>query len=476
MQFKSYYTRVFYILSSVFVVLFLILGSIISLLLKKEVIDTLTQVQQVRVIPIFKKLDQLATLPNADARVQEFIDQLIIEMQIDVYDSSGMWIAGNNLYLDPALTLSDAREKTAQQFTGFSSIFENPTPNAPYQAVKISWYSPEKIILKSFIKLLALAGIITFLVAVGVGWVLAHYLTVRLQELQRAVGAVARGDFDVALDIRGDDEIADLGRSFTRMARQLKDLVGKLADSNAARERLIAHASHEIRSPLTSIKGFVDIVDYMNVFSGQKASQHQQLLTTVRKDIQRVIKVTDDLVQLARLKEPHYQFQWEKIDLIAFLAEEHRFFVNRAIKQDARATLILPKLKKFEMYCDPMRLAQILDNLWGNALKYGNRNQPVETHLKILANVIQIEVSNHLLQPLDVPPEQLVEPFYRHPSVSEKIRGSGLGLAIVSELVEKMGGSVSAKSDEKKLVVFFQLPILKTKPQIPSEAENMAAT
>ncbi len=476
MKFKSFYTRVIFILSSVFVLLFLFLGGLISLLVKKTVTDTLTEVQQLRVAPIFEKINRIASSPDSDRRVQGFIDDLIIEMQIDVYDSSGKWIAGNQLYIPPAPTLSDTREKTAHQFTGYSTIFDNPLANARYRAIKISWYSPEKVVLKSFLKLLGLAGLITILVAAVVGWMLARYLTTHLQNLQRAVGAVARGNFDVALDIRGDDEIADLGRNFTRMARQLKDLVEKLADSNAARERLIAHASHEIRSPLTSIKGFVDIVDYMNVFSGQQDSQHQQLLTTVRKDIQRVIKITDDLVQLARLKEPHYQFQWEKIDLIAFLAEEHRFFVNRAIKQDTRATLILPKLKKFEMYCDPMRLAQILDNLWGNALKYGDRKRPIETQLIILANVIQMNVCNHLLQPLDVPPEQLFEPFYRHPSVSEKIRGSGLGLAIVSELVEKMGGSVYAKSDEKKLVFFFQLPILKTRPQIPSEAENMSTT
>jgi len=179
----------------------------------------------------------------------------------------------------------------------------------------------------------------------------------------------------------------------------------------------------------------------------------------VKKDLQRVIKIANDLLQLARLRDPQYKFDFKEIDLVALLREEHRFFAQRAAANDATATFECPMAGRLTLNTDPDRLSQILDNLWSNSLKYGELTQPIQTRLFIENGSASITISNDLRNKLTVPAERLFEPFYRHPSDADKATGSGLGLAIVKELTEKLGGKVEANVDKQALTIKIRLPL-----------------
>ncbi len=449
MNFRSYYTKVIFILIAVFLTLFVILGVTDSLIIQNSVKKMLSVAQQPRIYAIFKKLHRLQKSPLAVKRVQSFVDSLYLEYQLDVYDSTGHWIAGNAMFMPPEPDLKSAVEKVKKQVGGYSALFVSPIARSRFPAILISWQPQEPYILKKALVLLLVSGLVTVAVAFVVGWKLSSSLNRRLIILQRGVAEIERGNFDVHLDIKGNDEIALLGKRFNRMAQQLRDLIQQLEESNQARQRLIGHATHEMKSPITSIKGFVDIVDYLRLLEHNQ--QGKLLLETVRKDIKRLVKIVDDLIQLARYREADFNIEKQRVNLRYLLKEEHRYFEYKAHRRQAKTILITEGGKTADIRADAGRLAQILDNIWSNALKYGDLSQPIVTRLQIADKTVVLTISNQLPFSLDVAPEQLFEPFYRHQKHAERVKGSGLGLAIVKELVEKMDGTISAEVQNNAL-------------------------
>ncbi|OQX95267.1 hypothetical protein B6I21_06345 [candidate division KSB1 bacterium 4572_119] len=92
----------------------------------------------------------------------------------------------------------------------------------------------------------------------------------------------------------------------------------------------------------------------------------------------RVIKITNDMLQLAQIREPAYQFEFKQIDLLDFILEEHSHFVHKASAQKVTAIYENKVQKKIKLNTDAERFSQILDNLWNNALKYGDHSYPTE--------------------------------------------------------------------------------------------------
>ena len=234
------------------------------------------------------------------------------------------------------------------------------------------------------------------------------------------------------------------------MSQRIKKLVENLEESNAARQRLLAHASHEIKSPLTSVKGFIDIIEFMNVLS---EDQQKGLLPVAKKDLNRVIKITNDMLQLAQFHSAQQKFDMKSINARGFLEEEHNYFKHKAVGNNAEAIIEFNLEKTTALRTDPERLSQILDNLWNNALKYGDLSHPIHTLLYNENNIIHIKISNHLVTKLDIPPERLFEPFYRNPSTADKATGSGLGLAIVRELTAKLNGEIQTRITDEMIEI-----------------------
>ncbi len=457
MNFRSYYTKVIFILIAVFLTLFILLGVIDSLIIERSIKEMLSVAQQPRVYAIFKQLKAIQQNAGTAAQVQKFVDQLFLECQLDVYDSTGHWVAGNQMFSPPDSTLPLAIERVKKQIGGYSARFVSPIAHSLYSDILVTWQPEEPFVLKKALTLLLVSGLITILVAIGVGWMLSSSLNRRLLILQKGVAEIERGNFNIHLNIKGNDEIALLGKRFNRMAQQLRDLIQQLEESNKARQRLIGHATHEMKSPITSIKGFVDIIDYLKLLENNP--QGQQLLSTVRKDIQRLVKTVDDLIQLARYQEPNFSIQKERLNLKKLLKEEHKYFEYKARRKKARTLLVMDGGKAVYIQADAARLAQILDNIWSNALKYGDLSEPIVTILQKEKKSVILAISNTLLFPLEVSPDQLFEPFYRHQKHAEKVKGAGLGLAIVKELVEKMDGSIKAEVHDNALHVVMEWPL-----------------
>ncbi len=453
MKFSSFHARVNAILVTTAISLFLVLALIMSLFFRTAVDSIMRDLERPRMLNIFAELDQRFDENSTPEEITAYLETLYLEFNLGVYDRSkqlitALLIPGSEVEFDNILV-------NKVRMTGFVHVYYNPNPESRFYALKIDVRIPDKPVLKLMIILTLIAIGIVFGVFYYVSLRLGADLNRRLERLKNGVSQVASGNFDVDLDESGKDEIAFLAHSFNLMSKKIKNLVTSLQESNEVRQRMFAHASHEIKSPLTSIKGFVDIIEYTDVLPEE---QQRNLLPAVKKDINRVIKITNDILQLARLRDPGFQLDIQAVDLASLLREEHGHFAGKAESRDVRSRLEIDARPPLLCRTDPDRLAQVLDNLWNNALKYGDTGRPITTRLSLEHNIARIEISNFLRAPIDVPLARLFEPFYRNPATADRITGSGLGLVIVKELVEKLGGRIEAHSEELLLRIVLYLP------------------
>ncbi|MCA9741660.1 MAG: HAMP domain-containing histidine kinase [Deferribacteres bacterium] len=456
MIFRSLSSRLIAILCFISLLTFVVLVLTNTYFIRNAVVNLLTDLQRDRIQHLFAQLDARFSGQSPVDSLNGFLQAQHYEYDLFVFNRGGKPLAGTAA-LGPEQRFATNLQEEAS-LDGFAKVIYNQNPQSDFFAIKAVLVHQDLPILKKVLWPFLLSTIFVIIVSSTLGWVLIRYLNRRLARLKTGVAQISAGNFQLQLKDEGQDEIAFLAKSFNRMAAQLQQLIASLEQSNAARQRLIAHASHEIKSPLTSLKGFVDIIEYMNVLPEQ---QRRDLLPAVKKDLRRVIKISNDMLELARISTPEFPLDLRQFDLATLLTEEHSHFVSRARPHGARTQLSLDLPAHFHVHSDPERLSQILDNLWNNALKYGDLSQTIRTAARIDADTIRMGVSNIMKAGLTVAPEQLFEPFYRNPANPDKVAGAGLGLAIVKELAERLGGQTQARIDDKQITITILLPITK---------------
>lgn len=284
---------------------------------------------------------------------------------------------------------------------------------------------------RPFLVSLGLAALGGTLLAVVLSTLLARRLTRPLGELASATARVAAGEADVAVPVRGEDELAALGRAFNAMA-------GELGQAHAMQRRFLESVSHELRTPLTAIRGWAEGLQEGAVGAAQAGH-------VIGDEAGRLERLVVDLVDLGRLGRADFAVDREPVDLRAIAAASVQRHGPRA--RELGITLIAspdgsgPAATAAAGLGDADRLLQITSNLIENAL----RLTPPGGRISVLAVPGQITVADTGpgLAAEDLP--RAFERFYLTERYrSERAVGSGLGLAIVSELALAMGGEVQA--------------------------------
>jgi two-component system, OmpR family, sensor kinase len=287
------------------------------------------------------------------------------------------------------------------------------------------------------------AGGIALLLALVGGYFVARALGQRVKRLELAVEKVAAGDFDHPIAIDSSDELGQLAVAFNKMQRQLAQL-------EEARKRFIATASHELRTPIFSLGGFVELLEDDEL----DAETRRRFLDQVSQQVQRLRKLSVDLLDLSRLESGSLELRPEQVDLRELTRSVAGEFEPGLAQHDSHLELRLPS-RAIEAVCDPVRVAQIMRILIDNALTHtcsGTRIVVTAGH----------DNGNVLLSVRDdgdgIDEEsisRIFEPFY----TTDDAQGSGLGLAIASELAERMAGRLSVSSAPKATAFTLELPV-----------------
>jgi signal transduction histidine kinase len=223
----------------------------------------------------------------------------------------------------------------------------------------------------------------------------------------------------------------------------------QLAQLQSARERFIATASHELRTPIFSLGGFVELLEDEDLDEDTR----RRFLDQVKAQIERLSKLSVDLLDLSRLESGSLQLRPEEVDLGELTRSVSGEFEPALAQHDSHLELRLPS-RTVEALCDPVRVAQIMRILIDNALTHtapGTRIVVTAGGDDGRARLI-VRDDGQGIAPAALP--RIFEPFY----TGDDVQGSGLGLAIASELAERMMGRLSVRSVPGETVFMLEIP------------------
>ena len=264
---------------------------------------------------------------------------------------------------------------------------------------------------------------------------LSRWLGERLSGLATAAHHLADGDLAARATEDGDDEISGLAESFNVMATQLQE----------AREReqeFLMSVGHDLRTPLTTIGGYAEALEEEEL----DGTETRRIAGVLSRETNRLRRLVEDLMLLARLEAREFTIRPEPVEVGAHLGEIAESYRDRA--EASRVRLEVDIAETGVMVTDPDRLAQIAANLTENALRYTPEAGRVTFTVRPGGNGIELSVADTGpgIDQVDLP--RVFEKFYvAHKYRGARPEGSGLGLAIVKQLVDAMGGTVSADSE-----------------------------
>jgi signal transduction histidine kinase len=286
-----------------------------------------------------------------------------------------------------------------------------------------------------------IAGLLAFGAALLVGFTGANVFARRIRKLERAADRIASGRFDEPIVDPHTDELGELARAFERMRERLAGL-------EHARREFIANASHELRTPIFSLGGHLELLDDEDLDEETRRS----FVSEMRDQVVRLTKLTSELLDLSRLDSGRLRVEHEPVDL----AEVVKVVVSELTPLARGHTLETQVAGPTWAVGDSQRVLQVARSLVENAL----RHTPEGTKVVIRAEARNDEVA--LVVEDDgpgIPAEHqplVFERFYRVDGTMAS--GSGLGLAIARELAELMGGHLELSSAEARTRFTLRLP------------------
>jgi two-component system, OmpR family, sensor histidine kinase MprB len=283
--------------------------------------------------------------------------------------------------------------------------------------------------LRLILMLVALGGIA---VAALLGLLVSRAAIAPVRRLTEAAEHVAKTqDLARRIPSRGGGELSRLAVSFNAMLDALEHSMRALDASVSAQRQLVADASHELRTPITSLRANIEVLQQS---PGLPERERERLLSDVVEQLEELTALINDVIELARGDEPSPVREDVRFDLlVAEAIERARLHAPWArIEEDLRETLLVG---------DPARLDRAVKNLLDNALKFGPREEPIEVALS--GGELTVRDRGPGIAASEMP--HVFDRFYRGP-IARSLPGSGLGLAIVRQVAEAHGGSVTAET------------------------------
>jgi signal transduction histidine kinase len=311
-----------------------------------------------------------------------------------------------------------------------------------------------------------IAGLLALLLATATGYFAASALARRVKRLEHGAREVAAGNFSEPIPIDSDDELGQLARAFNEMQNRLARL-------DTARKEFIANASHELRTPIFSLGGFVELLQDEDLDEDTRA----EFLATMREQVDRLQKLTTDLLDLSRLDADSIDLELEPVPLRTLANQVAGEFAAAAARKDTEID-VADRESQFdiEAVCDPERVAQIVRVLIDNALVH----TPDGTRVTVSAGRGSAPGSPDTAQLLvtddgpGIRRRDLATVFERF-HTSDSAQGSGLGLAIARELAQRMRGGLEVASKPGATTFTLTLPLAGEREQPSAPAEPARA-
>lgn len=259
-----------------------------------------------------------------------------------------------------------------------------------------------------------------------------------------AMQRISEGDLNITVDLEGDDEFSVMAASLNKMVGDLKDLMDKEREAERTKNELITNIAHDLRTPLTSIIGYLELLSKDGVIDQELQKKYIGIAYVKTKRLEKLI---EDLFGFTKLNYGKISMNVSKVDVIKLLSqlleEFYPSFMDRNLSYELQSNVPVQVVS-----ADANLLARLFDNLINNAIKYGADGKRILVKVHGSEDLVSIQVVNYGYV---IPEEELpliFNKFYRvEQSRSTNTGGTGLGLAISKSIVDMHGGTIHVSSD-----------------------------
>lgn len=266
-----------------------------------------------------------------------------------------------------------------------------------------------------------------------------------LERLRRAVDEIAKGHYGYTVEEDQYNLVGDLIVSFNRMSIELKKANDLKERYEQNRKELIAGISHDLKTPITSIVGYVDAIQ---TGVAQTEEKKEKYLSIIESNAQYTNKLIDDLFLFSKLDINQMQYNFEELPICEFLQD---VIIEKQLELEEEGIEVTYSMEIEEekfIPIDGKMVYRIMANILSNAVKYGDRKQP-KIHIRALdyGEGVKVSIQDNGRGISEENVDQIFDVFYREDVTRNKeVGGTGLGLAIAKQLVEAHGGSITAES------------------------------
>ena len=278
-----------------------------------------------------------------------------------------------------------------------------------------------------------------------------------------AMQRISEGDLNITVDLEGDDEFSVMAASLNKMVGDLRDLMDKEREAERTKNELITNIAHDLRTPLTSIIGYLELLSKDGVIDQELQKKYIGIAYVKTKRLEKLI---EDLFGFTKLNYGKISMNVSKVDVIKLLSqlleEFYPSFMDKNLSYELQSNVPVQIVS-----ADANLLARLFDNLINNAIKYGADGKRILVKVHGSEELVSIQVVNYGYV---IPEEELpliFNKFYRvEQSRSTNTGGTGLGLAISKSIVDMHGGTIHVSSDLSGTVFTVKL---KTKFDVNKE-------
>lgn len=333
------------------------------------------------------------------------------------------------------------------RFVGLVLVLMRP-PAPPQSAIGIPRQLRQLLSLRS-------TGLL-IVAAVLVAMILFYPARRRLRALEHAAQRLGEGEASARAPQRGGDEIARVAAAFNRMAAELEARDAALRTSDALRRQMMADVSHELKTPLTAMRGYIETLRMPEVVLDDE--RRNRYVETIDRETRRLERIVKDLLDLARYEHGAVVLQRRLFDI-------ERLFQNvtRRHEREAQTKEVAMRIdvepQADQVVADPDRIEQAIENLVANALRHSPAGGTITLRATQADGVATLSVSDTGggIAPAHLP--HVFERFYKADAArAADSTGSGLGLSITKAIIERHGGTIGVTSQPGQTTFTVVLP------------------
>lgn len=420
--------------------------------------------------PVLLLLDATIDWESSDLEKQivEISSQMNNDYRITIIDNDGSVLADSETGNPETMENHKNRKEVKEAFqNGFGTKVRNSSTikgSMMYAAYcsptqhKVIRISIHHDVITDLMKMMVPSIAISLLLALSVAGVLTNKFANSVTKPILEISHKLEGIYDEKIDFNFPhyqyDELNIIARTTTDMSKSVQDYIRKLEKEKTIRQEFFSNASHELKTPLTAIRGYAELLQ-----SGMASDTQMQkeFLGRIHSEVEEMTSLINDILMISRLETKELMPTKEML-CVKSVAEE----VKKTLKplaDENNVSLEIHCCDEF-VYMDRSHLQGILSNLMGNAVKYNRPGGFVQTDITMDSTSLSIRVEDSGIGIAKEDQKRIFERFYRvDKGRSKRVAGTGLGLSIVKHVTEFYGGCVSAESQSGVGSTFLvQLP------------------